>query len=110
MSSKRAQLIQLWKRYKGICYLCGKAVKLSDATRDHKVPKSLWGYNHIENLALAHKNCNHLRGSIPVEEFRVLLHQGDLEEIRRRNREINDSVKEIEQQELEYFRYRSIDE
>ena len=58
-----ASLEKLWRRYHGLCWLCGLAVPLAEATRDHKVPKSRGGSNRIDNIALAHRACNELRGN-----------------------------------------------
>ena len=55
-------LKQLHKRDKGICHICGNYVKLSDATREHKVPKAFGGTNSNTNIALAHKWCNKQKG------------------------------------------------
>jgi 5-methylcytosine-specific restriction endonuclease McrA len=54
------------KRDKRLCYLCGRYVLPSDASRDHLVPKSVGGSDSLSNLALAHKDCNAARGVTPV--------------------------------------------
>lgn len=65
-------LAQLAKRDKWICHICGLRVdRLSDADREHLIPKAHGGSNRPENLALAHKWCNKLKGS---KIFRVDQH------------------------------------
>lgn len=58
-------LAQLYKRDKAICHICGDRVqRLTDATRDHIVPKALGGKvgRGSTNIALAHKWCNKRKG------------------------------------------------
>lgn len=57
-------LQQLAKRDKWICHICTYRVeRLSDATREHLIPKFYGGSNRPENIALAHTWCNKLKGS-----------------------------------------------
>lgn len=59
-------LSQLYKRDKAICHICGERVqRLSDATRDHIVPKALGGKTGrgSTNIALAHRWCNKRKGN-----------------------------------------------
>jgi 5-methylcytosine-specific restriction endonuclease McrA len=53
----------------GICALCGNFVELSDASRDHIIPRSKGGGNGRDNIQLTHKSCNNLKGDIsyPVD-------------------------------------------
>lgn len=44
------------------CWLCGHALG-TNVTLDHVVPKSKGGSNNIENLRLAHFECNQRRGN-----------------------------------------------
>ena len=66
------KLSEVYKKDRGLCHLCGKVVKRSDASRDHVIPKS-WGGTagrKGERLRLAHKNCNYIRGDMSVQEAR----------------------------------------
>lgn len=70
-----SKLETLGKRDKWICHLCGKPVDPKATgkrapSRDHIVPRSQGGPHKLANLALAHRNCNHKRGSISVEAYR----------------------------------------
>jgi hypothetical protein len=57
-------LPQLFKRDRQVCHICQQRVgKLSDATRDHKIPKIYGGTNDNDNIALAHKWCNRDKGA-----------------------------------------------
>ncbi len=51
-------LDELMARDRETCALCGKRVKLKDATRDHRIPKSKGGPGTDDNIQLAHWRCN----------------------------------------------------
>lgn len=63
---KRARL---HRKQNGLCYYCGNGLKLSDATLDHKFPKTLGGIASEWNLAVACGPCNQAKGSMTAEEF-----------------------------------------
>jgi 5-methylcytosine-specific restriction endonuclease McrA len=70
-------LKELYERDNGICYLCGGKCDYSDKkivnghtvygnmypSRDHIYPKSQGGSHTWENIKLAHRICNSLKGS-----------------------------------------------
>lgn len=62
----RAERIELLTIRDGAdCFLCGKEFKEeSDITFDHWIPQSRGGTWDLENLRLAHKRCNALKGDI----------------------------------------------
>jgi 5-methylcytosine-specific restriction endonuclease McrA len=71
---ERRQLLDLYERDIGLCWLCGEHVphpyweaeEINDVnapTRDHVIPKSRGGKNTLDNLRLAHSLCNRLRGN-----------------------------------------------
>ena len=43
------------------CWVCGLPVAPADATLEHIKPLSEGGNSHLENLAISHAVCNHLR-------------------------------------------------
>jgi len=53
--------------YDGICQLCKEEVALIEASRDHIIPVSKGGESVLENLQLAHRICNTLKGSRDME-------------------------------------------
>lgn len=53
----------LYKRYKGICQICGERKLQSDMTLEHILPKSLHGTNDDFNLTLTCFDCNNKRGN-----------------------------------------------
>lgn len=63
MSSASYAIHKLWKRDKGVCWLCKKLVDADKATRDHVIPKSLGGPNEAPNLRTSHRHCNEARGN-----------------------------------------------
>lgn len=61
--NKPKKRLELMKRQRGYCWLCGQQMAMDDATFDHIIPKSLGGGNKRANLKLAHRWCNKTRGS-----------------------------------------------
>lgn len=55
--------------YDGVCQLCEAEVSLEEASRDHIVPVSRGGESVLENLQLAHRVCNTLKGSRLMEDL-----------------------------------------
>jgi 5-methylcytosine-specific restriction endonuclease McrA len=72
LSPKRKQILRIWERDLGICWLCGRDVahpsvkwarlRPEQATRDHILAKSKGGPDTMDNLRLAHRSCNEARG------------------------------------------------
>lgn len=56
-------LAKIHADFNGICALCGEYVELTDASRDHIIPRSEGGGNGKENIQLTHKKCNNLKGN-----------------------------------------------
>lgn len=73
-------LEKVYERDGGICYLCGGRCDWNDyeerdgvivygnayPSRDHVVPKSRGGKNTWDNIRLAHRICNTLKGNSPL--------------------------------------------
>ncbi len=59
----KVDLNWLYRKYRGICWICRKFCPRDQASRDHIHPWSLGGGHHKENIALAHKSCNTKRGN-----------------------------------------------
>lgn len=51
------------------CPYCLQQFPLTEATRDHKQPKSRGGKTDDENVVLCCKKCNHEKGALNVEEY-----------------------------------------
>lgn len=60
---------RVWKREKGICYLCGRPVPKSDVHYDHVIPLSRGGTHSEDNIRVTHARCNQLKGTKLVEEL-----------------------------------------
>lgn len=54
------RLSKVYKRDKGICYICKKPVSKWAASRDHVYPRAMGGTagRNSRNIKLAHKGCN----------------------------------------------------
>lgn len=52
-----------WDQQLKSCCWCGHFLQLEMATWEHIIPDSLGGTNEIDNLALAHLECNRKRGN-----------------------------------------------
>lgn len=64
-----------WKKLYGhtvsfVCPYCLKSFPLTQATRDHVVPKSRGGSNDPSNIALSCAECNQEKGALTLEEYR----------------------------------------
>lgn len=61
----------LYERDGGVCGICGKEVGRDEISIDHIVPLSKGGPHLMDNLQIAHLNCNKARGNhgptIPVQ-------------------------------------------
>ena len=53
----------IYRRDKGRCFWCKKALAFDEATMDHVIPKSLGGYAMASNLVTACGPCNQRRGN-----------------------------------------------
>jgi hypothetical protein len=71
-ASQKVPVDRLFRRDRGRCHLCGKRVRLADASRDHLLPRCRGGGTVWSNLALAHRRCNSLRGDLPLVRWRSL--------------------------------------
>ena len=59
----KVDLNWLYRKYRGVCWICRQFVPRDQASRDHLLPKSLGGTYEKANMALAHKVCNSKRGN-----------------------------------------------
>jgi 5-methylcytosine-specific restriction endonuclease McrA len=55
------------------CFYCDKQLSRQKKTRDHLTPKSRNGSNRPNNIVDACRDCNQLKGSLTLEEFRVVI-------------------------------------
>ena len=72
--------LNLWKRHNGVCHICEghvphpvlEAELLTDSnypSRDHVVPISRDGPRDVENVKLAHRKCNRLKGCTLMKDL-----------------------------------------
>ena len=58
-----------WKLHGGNCFYCKKPIDAASFTIDHAEPAKLGGSDSIQNLLIAHKDCNARKGHQPIEAF-----------------------------------------
>lgn len=61
---KRKRRQQIYDLSGGECFYCGRVIAFKEATIDHIVPKSKGGSWRLENLVLACRKCNRIKGQI----------------------------------------------
>lgn len=59
----KVDLDWLYRKFRGVCWICRQFCPRDQASRDHVLPQSLGGGYEKENQALAHKRCNTKRGN-----------------------------------------------
>lgn len=60
----------LVQKHGGVCAICEKPFKTKkDITIDHIIPLSKGGTDMLENMQLAHYECNRLKADMTPEEF-----------------------------------------
>lgn len=72
---RTASVVRMWRKQKGICYLCGKSMclrygKPNSATIEHITPKSvLHGEQAERNHKAACYSCNQAKGGMTASEY-----------------------------------------
>lgn len=64
---KRVHVMALLKRDGDVCFYCGKPLG-EDITREHLVPLTAGGPDHIANMFLSHSACNFKAGALSAVE------------------------------------------
>ena len=59
------------------CYLCEKSIEFGNDSIDHKIPLSRGGNSLYENLAVAHRKCNSIKGIKTETEYREYIKVND---------------------------------
>lgn len=77
----KKQLHKLFRQQNGRCYYCQCEMVLDNgymsrpfpkqATREHKIPKSMGGSDDDENVVAACSACNHKKGNMTESEFKA---------------------------------------
>lgn len=52
------------------CYLCSKSIEFGQDSLEHIIPLSREGTNNINNLEIAHRNCNSSKGKKTLEGYK----------------------------------------
>ena len=58
-----ATIVFVYREYHGNCAICGKWVKASEASLDHKIPLARGGHHTRDNVQLTHLRCNLSKGA-----------------------------------------------
>jgi CRISPR/Cas system Type II protein with McrA/HNH and RuvC-like nuclease domain len=58
-----------FKQHGGECFYCKGAIAADDFTIDHVEPLAKSAGEMLQNLVIAHKNCNQSKGQKPIEAF-----------------------------------------
>lgn len=64
----RRKRIQVLSRDGNECFYCGKPMENNDMTLEHVLSIVQGGQDRLENIVLAHKDCNEKAGRLPVIE------------------------------------------
>lgn len=67
-----------WKKLYGLsgtfeCPYCYKTLPISEASRDHKQPKSRFGNNNPKNITICCRHCNSEKSALTPEEYKLWL-------------------------------------
>lgn len=62
MGRKRQKLSNLYVRFNRVCQICGEKCTRKEASREHVVRRADGGAGTRDNVVLAHKKCNWLKG------------------------------------------------
>lgn len=62
----RIKMHLLMARHSGLCYYCLRPVRANDASREHLKATSRGGREILENIVLAHRQCNIRMGNLPI--------------------------------------------
>jgi len=76
-SQEQNKISSFYKAYEGSqtpCFYCGNPVDDIDISREHLTAQSVGGTNDLLNLVLAHKKCNSIAGSHPVN-YKITLRE-----------------------------------
>lgn len=65
----RTLWIETIRKFHGLCFFCGREAK----TVDHATPRSRGGKNTADNLLPACLECNNLKDSATISEFRTYI-------------------------------------
>lgn len=74
MNAKRKSIKEkdrrmIYKKYHGICQLCGRTITYEEMTVDHIIPLGLGGKNQLSNYQCTCRTCNKMKGTMLQGEF-----------------------------------------
>ena len=68
-SFTKEERIKIYRKTKGLCYLCGDFVDFDSYEIEHKVPLSKGGTNDLSNLFCSCHTCNLIKHDIYPQDF-----------------------------------------
>jgi 5-methylcytosine-specific restriction endonuclease McrA len=69
---ERVHRVAITDRDQGVCGICWQCVPAPERSLDHIIPLSRGGAHVPENIQLAHKRCNSLKGTKLMQEMERL--------------------------------------
>ena len=64
------KLVEVFRRERGICYICKRWVQPRHASMDHEKPLSKGGTHTWDNVRLTHLVCNLVKGDRPAHKYK----------------------------------------
>lgn len=68
----RTALKKAYEQHHGHCHYCKEPIEAALFSIDHVEAKANGGSDSLQNLVIAHKNCNIAKGNMPIEAYNPL--------------------------------------
>ena len=59
----------IYKKYHGICQICGTEISYEEMTIDHIIPLDAGGKNELANYQCTCRVCNSMKGTMMQDEY-----------------------------------------
>ena len=68
-SIRKKERQMIYKKYHGICQICGTEISYEEMTIDHIIPLEAGGKNELANYQCACRTCNRMKGTMMQDEY-----------------------------------------